>query len=178
MKSKTILGTIGAAVSVAVLGIIGWGRVRSVDVPHPRTWDHRPALALDDSTGKVDRALLNEARGQWREHGHDAACCTSATPDVVISVDPTLDTDPGTCGPGDVDETTCPAQVWGVTHCTSTAAGVTLRCTVRMHPRAGALAYGHELGHVFGFEHPDNPPSGVIMHAHRPGWDFRGIGEE
>lgn len=173
MKTKTAAYSIGAALSAAILGIFAWGRVRSVDVPQPASWEHTPVVCAADG---VDRPALRSAVDAWREHGHPVRLgCDEA--DITLTVDPSLDTDDGGLRTDDGDGTHVldgVSQTWGVTRCQAVGMRLTA-CAIRMHPRGGALAYTHELGHALGYLHPPLCPSGHLLHPSRPGWDWRGL---
>lgn len=170
-RTKTTAYVVGAAVSAAFLAVIGWGQLRSITVPQPAAWPQPPALCA--SGPGVDEAALRKAVEEWRQHGHPVRLDCNA-PDVLLSVDQALEA--GTDWNADDPEHALDdaPQTWGLTRCQSLGDEL-LSCTVRMHPRAGPIAYTHELGHALGYQHPALCPSGHLLHPSRPGWDWRGL---
>ena len=169
---KTTAYVVGATISAAFLAVIGWGQVRKVTVPQPATWGHVPTVCA--SGEGVDAAALRRAVTEWRDHGHPVRLDCNA-PDVLVTLDPGLEggTDWNAEDPEHALDDL--PQTWGVTRCQALD-GELLSCTIRVHPRAEALAYTHELGHALGYQHPPLCPSGHLMHPSRPGWDWRGLG--
>jgi len=157
-----VLLAIALALSAGIGAVIGWGRVRNVEVPRPARWEDAPVVC---SGPGVDSTALEEAVAWWRELGHDLqVSCDGWT--VSIDVDPTLDTRGSV---EDLSTTHGSTHVW-------TQDSVVAAAEIRIRPGVGALAIAHELGHALGYQHPAAAPSGHILHPSRPGWDGRGLG--
>jgi hypothetical protein len=151
----------GLALSALVAGIIGWGRVRSVEVPRPVRWEQVPVLCAEPGVSGPD---LLEAVRWWQAQGHALRVSCDA-PTVRVRLDITIDTRDS-------------VEDLGTTH------GLTLlraegaravSAEVRVLPGGDALVYAHELGHALGYQHPRGAPTGHMLHPSRPGWDGRGL---
>lgn len=156
--NEPILGIIGAIVSAIVLAVVGWGRVRNVDVPRVAFWAQAPSVGLADP--RVDPGDLREAMAFWSRLGWQFGDILDGPGDITIAPwDPVLGLD----NPEGV----------GVT--VSNTGSLRQRSTVRCRePNVTTLV--HELGHALGLGHPVNPPTGHPMHPKKPGiHDHRGL---
>lgn len=186
-RTKAIAYTIGAALSAAILAVVGWGQVRNVHLTRPGSW---PGPVPICATPDVDARQLEQVVGELRAHGFrprlDRGECTPGLGRVTIRVDPSLDTTGqgygGTVSDGvyvEEDEHT----VWGVTSTLFGPADASaphgrwvLQADVRLHPGQGVSALRHELAcHVMGFDDLDNAPSGHVCKHSKPGDDWRGV---
>lgn len=141
--------------------IVLWGRVRTVEVPHPARWEDPFVVCPGEG---VASAALDEAVTWWKEMGHDLEVgCDEWS--VSVDVDPALDT---RASVEDLAVTHGETHVWAVD-------GVVAAAEIRVLPGADALVLAHELGHALGYLHPLAPPSGHLLHPSRPGWDGRGL---
>lgn len=158
-NSPWLLGA-GLALTAAFAGIIGWGRVREVEVPTVGVWETIPTICVHT----VPAADVAEAVNWWRRQGRPmVVSCRDWT--VSLTEDPTVDLRDS------VDDTD---ERHGVT-VVRTSRDVIVGADIRVMPGAGALLVAHELGHALGFLHPVAAPTGHIMHPHHPGWDGRGV---
>lgn len=149
------------AVTLAAVGAVVWGRVRTVDVPQVAVWADVPAVCAGPG---VPLAALDTALEWWAERGHHATrSCDAWT--VSIDVDPTIDQR------ASVEDVTLTHGLT-VLHAEG---GVAVAAEIRVLPHASALVLAHELGHALGYQHPPAAPTGHLMHALRPGWDGRGL---
>lgn len=125
-----------------------------------------PRLRVEGLDSLRTEALREALRG--REAGIAIqAVLPHQDADIVVRVDPSL-------------ESYDTQWDWGVTRrVADTTTGLLVSAECRMHPRAGALAYAHEiLVHARGYLHcpgPPGAPTGTLVHLHSPGWDFRGV---
>lgn len=151
----------GAALSTAILGVVAWGRVRSVTPRRVDRWEHTPTLWYGPG---VDRLDLNEALRTWRGLGHAVVLVPGPDANITITVDPAL-------GPAGFDD----SGDLGVTKVYTTVDHVLVKAAVRVASEADALVLAHEIGHALGYQHPWFCPTGHLLNPRRPGWDTRGL---
>jgi hypothetical protein len=159
-NSPVLLG-LGLAVSGVVAAIIGWGRVRDVEVPRAGSWSPPPVVCARG----VRLEEFSEAVGWWRRQGHPIAL-SCERPTMTLDADPTVDTR------GSVEDL---SVTHGITRVRQDGPRI-VSAEIRVLPGADALTVAHELGHALGYRHPPAAPTGHLLHPHRPGWDGRGLG--
>jgi hypothetical protein len=198
-KTSTKLGLAAfAAATLAAIGGVVYGRVRSVEVP--RECAPAGVTLVCDRPGpggeRVDRVDLTEAIGHLRRTHHEVRLlpardeCVPGPGVVDLVIDPELDTltlAPG--GPRSLPED--PAQVgvgyevlpygevtWEQTE-VRCAGGVWGGSSIRLHPRAGATGIAHGLLHGLGWvpRHPEvSLPTGHVLDRDDPSLhDWRGV---
>lgn len=178
-REKAAAFGIGGAIAALFGAVIAWGRVRKVEPPQPAKWDHVPSVTTAPG---VNMAAFREAMDRGRQAGIAMRVLPPGEPaDIMVCVDETLE-DYGTDWNAEEAEHVLDEvpQTWGITRCTADPnTGHLVGAVCRMHPRAGAIAYGHEiLVHARGYLHcpgPPGAPTGTLVHPHSPGWDFRGV---
>lgn len=168
------------AISAAFLAFIGISRVVDLSFEQTAHFDHAPITLC--AAEEVSRPDLDEALVHIRGLGCDIDVTCEGDPDIRMSVDMALETDDGGLGPelGSADdlgtESHAIKQTWGLTATFPQGSEVIDHSVVRLHPRAKAKTFGHELMHALGIPDPKVlPPTGSIMNMHRPGWDTRGV---
>lgn len=183
------------ATALAAGGVI-FGRVQRVDPPRACAPEVVPLLCDRPGPGgeRVDRVELAAAVRELRAHGHalrvlpPTDSCTPGDGVIDLVIDPALDDQRiAVDGPQplpdrleDPYEGALPLSpiTWGRTE--QRCEGPRWRgASVRLHPRAGQLALVHEALHALGWV-PDHdvwhPPTGHVLHAHRPSLDdWRGV---
>ncbi len=158
-KSPWLFG-IGIGITGVIAAVVGWGRLREVEVPRPLGWDHAPVIVCGDNP------LLAEAVAAWRQRGHPLRAGT-ADCDVVVTYDSTLD---------ERDSVEDGAFVHGRASLIHTPEGIIQHVGLALLPTAGLAAHAHELGHALGYQHPRAVPSGHVMDPSGPGTkDWRGL---
>ena len=153
MDAQDVALLVGSAVSLVVLGAVGWGQTRPVRVPTVGRWTRTPVIIPGPGVGETN---LDIARATWAGLGHRSVVLHTGPADISIVVDPAL-----------VDR--------GKTVCTVVNGSTITRAEIRVKPGATALELAHELGHAFGYLHPYLCPSGHLMHPRHPGWNARGL---
>ncbi len=184
MKDSTKKGVawgIGGAISAAFLTVIAWGQLkRDVDVPRP-VFDPAPTV-LCIAGPEADRKLLADAAAWWRERGHPVRvaaepCDLGEDGDQIpvwvnhalVGSGSGFELDGGAFG--DLRDQ------WGrVLGTADLAVGRWRHVEMQLHPDQSFTSNVHEIGHLRGYDHPANAPSGHPMHATNPGTkDDRGL---
>jgi len=148
-----LAGGLVAAVAAAVF--VGWGRVRSVEVPRPARWAHVASVCPGPGVRLAEpmRLLLTHEQAVRAEPG---ACDGRSAIHVEIS-----EADIDRLRPSEA--TWDAVEVRGVYERTITLGTIT-DCRVYVADGADTAAIVHEVAHCLGHDHPRNAPTGHVMH--------------
>lgn len=167
---------VGLAVAAAVLGIIGIGQLRVVKPNRPGKPCVEPqVVCFENVNGRDAReslALLTL---------HDVPMrlglpseCLNGTNTVDVIWDPNLNSRSTSSNPESVLH-----ELAEVRWSEGPFKGCVTSAVVSVLYSEGKIAITHGLLHAAGFEHPDNAPSGTILHPTRPSLrDWRGVDAE
>jgi hypothetical protein len=145
----------GIVASVAAAVYVGWGRVRSVEVPQAAEWAHPVSICPGPGV------LLGHPVQLLLEHGQlvrvELGPCEGRSA-IHLSE-----------SPADIDrlrrsEATIDApQIRGVFERVEVLDTI-VDCRAYVEDGNDVEAVTHELLHCLGWDHPKNPPSGHVMH--------------